>query len=278
MNIGPTAILNAFLNVCMVGQANLIRPALGILSILSIITVTWYFLISLMDETGNSLKELLRKIVFICAFIFIIRSFPWLVKCVISGFEWIGNTAGNQANPSVLNDPSEIMIQGIRVCANLVTEISNSDSITVLGHLIVCFAEFLAIMLCFLIIAAQVFLINVELAIITTLGVMLIPFGVWKPTSFMAEKMFGAIIAYGVQLMVLSFIIAVAFPLLRMLALPPDPNLLAFVNTFFGAALLAFLSWHAPRMAAGMLAGSPSLSVHNVSSAATRFITTFRRL
>jgi len=278
MNIGPTDLLNAFINICMAGQANLIRPALGILGTLSIITITWNVLIWLMDESGSALKELLRKIVFICAFIFIIRSFPWLIKCVISGFAWIGNTAGNQANASIINDPTEIMRQGVRVCANLVTEISNSDSITVLGHLMICFGEFLAIMLCFLIIAAQVFLINVELAIITSLGVMLIPFGVWKPTSFMAEKMFGAIIAYGVQLMVLSFIIAVAFPFLHMLALPPDPNLLAFVNTFFGAALLAFLAWHAPRMAAGLLAGSPSLSVHNVGSVATRFITTFKRL
>lgn len=277
MNIGPTALLNSFLDVCMIGQGNLIRPALGLLAILSIITVAWHALMWSFDESGNALKDFIRKIIFIGAFIFIIKSFPWLVKCVISGFEWVGNTAGNQANASIVNDPSEIMIQGIRVCANLVTEISNSSTITALGHLMICFSEFLAIILCFLIIAAQVFLVNVELAIITTLGVMLIPFGVWKPTAFIAEKLFGAIISYGVQLMVLAFIISVSLPFLRQLALPPDPSLLDFVNTFFGAALLAFLAWHAPRVAAGMISGSPSLSTRDVSSVATRFITTFRR-
>lgn len=278
MNMGPTDLLNVFLNICMAGQANLIRPALGILGTLATITIVWHALMWAFDESGNALKEFLRKIIFIGAFIFIVRSFPWLVRSVISGFTWVGNTAGNQANPSIVNDPTEIMKQGVRVCANLVTEISNSDSITVLGHLMVCFSEFLAIMLCFLIIAVQVFLVNVELAIITTLGVMLIPFGVWRPTSFIAGKVFGAIISFGVRLMVLSFILAITYPFLQQLALPPDPSLLDFVNTFAGAAMLAFLAWHAPGMAAGLISGSPTLSAQNVSSGATRIYTSIRQI
>jgi len=278
MNIGPTDLLNSFLSVCKTGQTNLLKPALGLLGILSIITITWHALMWSFDESGNALKEFLRKVIFIGAFIFIVQSFPWLVKCVISGFTWVGNTAGNPSGASIVNDPTEIMKQGVRVCANLVIEITNSNSISALGHLIVSFGEFLAIILCFVIIAVQVFLVNVELGIITTLGLILIPFGIWKPTSFIAEKVFGAIISFGVKLMVLSFILAVAYPFLQLLALPPEPSLLDFVNTFAGAAMLAFLSFHAPGMAAGMISGSPSLSAQNVSSGASRVYTSIRQI
>lgn len=278
MDIGPTDLLNSFLHVCKIGQANLLKPALGLLGILSTISLALAALWWTFDESGDALKELLRKIIFIGAFIFIVKSFPWLVKCVISGFTWVGNTAGNPSNTMLVYDPTEIMKQGVRVCANLVVEISNSTSLTSLGHLIVCFGEFLAIIICFVIIAVQIFLVNVELGIITTLGLILIPFGIWRPTAFIAEKVFGAIISFGVKLMVLAFIMAVAYPFIQLLALPPNPSLLDFVNTFAGIAMLAFLSFHAPGMAAGLISGSPSLSFHNVSSGATRIYSTIRQV
>jgi type IV secretion system protein TrbL len=270
MNIGPTALLNAFLGICQTGQNRLLSPALGLLGILALITITWHALMWAIDESSDALREFLKKVIFIGAFIFMVKSFPRLVEWVISGFIWVGNTSGNQTNPSIVNDPSEIMAQGVRVCANLASEISNSSTLSALGHLSICFFEFIAIILCFLIIAVQVFLVNVELGIITTLGIMLIPFGVWKPTAFIAEKVFGAIISFGVKLMVLAFILAVAYPFLQQLAIPPDPSLLDFVNTFSGAALLAFLAFHAPSVAAGLIFGNPTLTAQHVTSGVSR--------
>ena len=278
MNIGPTDLLKGFLNICQSGQSHLLSPALRLLSVLALITITWHALMWAIDESSDALKEFLQKVIFIGAFIFIVKSFPWLVGQVISGYIWVGNTAGNQANPSIVNDPTEIMKQGVRVCANLASEISNSSTLSAIGHLCICFFEFIAIILCFLIIALQVFLVNVELGIITTLGIMLIPFGVWKPTAFIAEKVFGAIISFGVKLMVLAFILAVAYPFLQQLAIPPDPSLLDFVNTFSGAALLAFLSFHAPSVAAGLVSGSPALTARHVTSGTTRVVQQVTRL
>ena len=42
--------------------------------------------------------------------------------------------------------------------------------------------------------------------------------------------------------------------------------------------MLAFLSFHAPGMAAGMISGSPSLSAQNVSSGASRVYTSIRQI
>jgi len=278
MNIGPTGVLNAFLDVCKAGQASLLNPALSLLGILALITITWHALMWAFDESGDALKEFIRKIIFIGAFIFLVKSFPWLVNCVISGFTWVGNTAGSHAGASIVNDPTAIMAEGFKVCYNLTVEIANSGGWTQLTHFLTCFAEYIFIISCFMIMAIQVFLVNVELGIITTLGLILIPFGVWKPTAFIAEKVFGAIISFGVKLMVLAFIMAVAYPLMIKLALPPDPSLVDFINTWLGAAMLAFLSFHAPGVAAGLISGSPSLSTQTVSSGASRIYTSIQQI
>ncbi len=270
MNIGPTDLLNAFLNIFQAGQNQLLSPALRLLTVLALITITWHALMWALDESGDALKEFLRKVVFIGAFIFIVKSFPWLVGQVISGFIWVGNTAGNQPNPSIVYNPTEIMRQGFVVCQQLTVEMANSDGFSQFAQYIRNFIEYLLIIICFMIMAIQVFLVNVELGIITTLGIMLIPFGVWKPTAFIAEKVFGAIISFGVKLMVLAFILAIAYPLMRTLELPPDPKITDFITTWLGAAMLAFLSLHAPSVAAGLIFGTPTLTAAHVTSGVSR--------
>jgi type IV secretion system protein TrbL len=223
-----------------------------------------------LDEGSDALREFLKKVIFIGAFIFIVKSFPWLVGQVIKGFIWVGNTAGSQPNPSIVYDPSEIMVQGFKVCQQLTIEMANSDGFSQFAHYIRNFIEYLLIIICFMIMAIQVFLVNVELGIITTLGIMLLPFGVWKPTAFIAEKVFGAIISFGVKLMVLSFILAIAYPLMRTLELPPDPKITDFITTWLGAAMLALLALHAPSVAAGLIFGSPTLTAQHVTSGVSR--------
>ena len=278
MNIGPTALLKAFLHIFQSGQSQLLNPALRLLSVLALITITWNALMWTMDEGSDALKEFLRKVIFIGAFIFIVKSFPLLVGQVISGFIWVGNTAGNQPNPSIVYDPSEIMVQGFKVCQQLTIEMANNDGFSQFAQYIRNFIEYLLIIICFMIMAIQVFLVNVELGIITTLGIMLIPFGVWKPTAFIAEKVFGAIISFGVKLMVLSFILAIAYPLMRSLEIPPDPKITDFINTWLGAALLAFLSLHAPSVAAGLIFGTPTLTAQHVTSGVSRVTQQITRL
>ena len=270
MNNSPTDLLKAFLHICQAGQNQLLSPALRLLSILALITITWHALMWALDESSDAMKEFIRKVIFIGAFIFIVKSFPLLVGQVIKGFIWVGNTAGNQASPLIVYDPSEIMVQGFKVCEQLTVEMANADGVSQLAHYLRNFIEYLLIIICFMIMAIQVFLVNVELGIITTLGLMLVPFGVWKPTAFIAEKVFGAIISFGVKLMVLAFILAIAYPLMRTLELPPDPKITDFITTWLGAAMLAFLSFHAPSVAAGLIFGTPTLTTQHVTSGVSR--------
>jgi len=229
------------------------------------------------DESGNALKEFLRKVIFIGVFVWFVKEWPWITQKAIDGFIWAGGKAGNAGNINVMNDPSAILMEGFRVVANLATALAEASPWELPAYftnLII----FLLIILCYAIIAIQVFLVQVEFGIIATLGLILIPFGVLRPTSFIAEKVFGAIVSFGIKLMVLSFILSITFPMLQQLALPEEPNLLAFVNVFVAAAMLAFLCWHAPSIAASMLSGSPSLTAQTAGSGISRAFSSVRQI
>lgn len=275
--MGPTKILNTFQDFFLSGQSSLLGPALSLLAVLALITITWHSLMWSFDESGNALKEFLRKVIFIGFFIWFVKEFPWLTDQVIKGFIWAGSKAGSSSNISVMNDPSAIMVEGFRVVANLAKAIGSASPWELPAYftnLII----FLLIILCYAIIAIQVFLVQVEFGIIATLGLILIPFGVLRPTSFIAEKVFGAVMSFGIKLMVLSFILSITFPILQQLTIPEEPNLLSFVNVFVASAMLAFLCWHAPSIAASMLYGSPSLSAQTASSGVSRTLSTVRQV
>jgi type IV secretion system protein TrbL len=122
------------------------------------------------------------------------------------------------------------------------------------------------ILLGYFAIAAAAFITYLEFYIVSVLGLILIPFGVFKHTSFLSEKVFGAVIAYGIRLMVLAFVLAVVEPTLAQIQLPVSPTLSQIFTVFLTAFTIAVLSWHAPGIASGLMAGSPSLGVGTIMS------------
>jgi type IV secretion system protein TrbL len=60
--------------------------------------------------------------------------------------------------------------------------------------------------------------------------------------------------------MVLSFIIAAASPVIATITIPAVPNLQQAYMVMLAALSIAFLAWHAPGIAAGMVSGGPTLT------------------
>jgi len=87
-----------------------------------------------------------------------------------------------------------------------------------------------------------------------------LPFGFFEPTKFLAEKAIVAIVSSGVKLMVLAFIMAVIEPTLSTLSFSGNLNFTEIWSALLTVGAVAFLAWNAPGIAAGLLAGSPSLS------------------
>lgn len=124
------------------------------------------------------------------------------------------------------------------------------------------------IILAFGIIILQIFITFVEFYVFALLALFFLAFAVFSKTSFISEKVIGGVISYGVKLMVLSCILSAIGPIINSLSFTVQgtPDFDHIVGACAGCLSLAFITWQAPAVAAGLMAGSPSLSAGTVAS------------
>ncbi|SPD72439.1 P-type conjugative transfer protein TrbL [uncultured Desulfobacterium sp.] len=207
---------------------------------------------------GEKLAAVFRKIIFLGFWLWIVWNFPSLCHAFVQSLIQAGTIAGGGAAPSLL-DPSRIAGYGITATAPLATKLENIGFGLV--DAIVIGWGYLLIMLAFLIIAWQVFYAVLEYYLLVAIVGILLPFGFLQQTKFLAEKAVGAIIASGIKLMVLAFILSIAEPILSNLTFTnADITYNELFAMLLTAGAIAFLAWNAPSVAAGLLAGAPSLS------------------
>jgi type IV secretion system protein TrbL len=256
-----TTLLNAFLAVFSAGPGHLGPAAARLLFLMAGIELTlagiWWVL-----KGENVLVGLIQKTLLLCLFSFFVANWATLVNTVLDGFVWTGFTAGGSspaAGAALIKDPSSIIAQSFIVTQPLESEVSSLSWYNI-GSLVLLGWAYLFTMLAFFMLAIQVFITYLEFYLVAALSLILVPFGVFKHTAFIAERAFGSVVSFGVKLMVLSFIIAAASPVLTAITLPAVPTLQQAYMVMLAAMAIAFLSWHAPGIAAGMISGGPSLT------------------
>jgi type IV secretion system protein TrbL len=256
-----TSLLNAFVGVFSAGPGLLAPTAARILFLISAIELTlaglWWAL-----KGENILVGLLQKTLLIGLFAFFVLNWPTLLNAVLNGFVWVGFQAGGSAPAAgilLIKDPSSIVDQAMLITQPISTEISQL-SWTSIGSLIMFGWAYIFTILAFFFLALQVFVTYLEFYIVAALTLVLVPFGVFKHTAFIAERALGTVISFGVKLMVLSFIIAAAGPVLSAITVAATPTLTQAYSVLLAAMAIAYLAWHAPAIAGGMISGGPSLT------------------
>ncbi|WP_049232963.1 type IV secretion system protein, partial [Pseudomonas aeruginosa] len=76
-----------------------------------------------------------------------------------------------------------------------------------LDAILVLFLAWLVVVLCFFVLAIQLFITLIEFKLTTLAGFVLVPFALWNKTSFLAEKVLGNVVASGVKVLVLAVIV-----------------------------------------------------------------------
>ena len=121
-------------------------------------------------------------------------------------------------------------------------------------------------------IAWNLFVVIIEFYLFSVCAVILIPFAVFKPTAWLAERTIGGTFTIGVKLMVLALIVSIAYDIMGGLDLTPvtDDNYhsIAAVSLM---CVIAYLSWSAPNFAAGIISGGPNLSGSHLLAGAAAF-------
>jgi len=260
-----TTTLTNFVGVFQGGYSRLQPIITGLLAALAGIDIVligfWWAL-----GGGERLTEVIKKVLFLGFWLWFTMSFQANAKAFVDSLITAGLTAGGQAGGyNLLLDPSRIAGYGLTATEQLAKALDDI-SITDIGDMFIFGISYLLIMAAFLIMAIQAFLAVLEYYLITAVAGVLVPWALLPQTKFLAEKAIGAVVAAGIKLMVLAFVIAVTNPVLASIHFSgPEIKLNELWSVLLTTGAIAFLSWHAPSLAASLLAGSPSLSAAGVA-------------
>ena len=253
-----TNTLGQFLTFFNQGWTNL-QPAINwligtMLAIELVLIGLWWAL-----GGGEQLVGVMKKLLYLGFWMWVVTSFPMLAKTFVFSLAEAGEIAGGApASHNILLDPSMIINMGFNNTATL-AETMGEQGLN-FGNALAYGGMWLMTIVAYIIIAWQMFYTVLEFYIVLALVGILLPFGFFQPTKFLAEKSVGAVISSGVKLMVLSFIIAVSSSMLATLTIGASPTIEEGITLVVITGAIAFLAWNAPGIAAGLVSGSPSLS------------------
>lgn len=245
--------------------------AVGLLQILMVIDFVLAILLNLGDD--DHIKTYLKKLLKYGIWIYLIQNWGMIVNAILQSFIKVGIAAGGSSiGMDLMKSPSTICTEGLRLVYPLVEYMTQFKGIFAIFEnpwiIFLTAISILVILAAFIIISIQIFVTYVEFYITATQLLIFLPFGANKFTSFMAEKAIGGIMAYGVKIMVMTSILAAMGPIVRAWTVTanatPTPAILT--GTMAACLLLAYLCWHVPGMAAGIMTGAPSLTAGSVAA------------
>lgn len=245
----------------------LIHGDVGFLaSSLIVIDVTLAMLFWTWGEGEDIVARLVRKTLQVGFFAFLIANWNGLAKIIYLSFSGIGLKAAGSGNPDDLLHPGKIAQTGIDAARPLfdqATALAGPVGIfTNAAQIAVLLLAFAIVLLAFFIIAIQLFVTLIEFKLTTLAGFVLVPFGLFGRTAFLAERVLGNVMATGIKVLVLAVIIGIGSTIFHEFVIDfgGTPPTLEQVGSIALAALtLLGLSIFGPGIASGMISGGPQL-------------------
>jgi type IV secretion system protein TrbL len=269
--MGNTGVIDSFLGVF----TSYIDSGFGLLggevafiaTTLIVIDVTLAALFWAWGADDDIIARLVKKTLFVGVFAYIISNWNNLARIVFESFAGLGLMAsGTSFSVADLMRPGRVAQTGLDAGRPLL------DSISDLMGWIAFFENFIQIacllfawalvVLAFFILAIQLFVTLIEFKLTTLAGFVLIPFGLFGKTAFMAEKVLGNVVSSGIKVLVLAVIIGIGSTLFSQFtagfggATPTIDDAMAIV---LAALSLLGLGIFGPGIANGIVSGGPQL-------------------
>jgi type IV secretion system protein TrbL len=245
----------------------LLQPEVAYLSsTLVAIDITLAGLFWAMGGTDDVIGRLIKKILYVGAFAFIIGNFNFLAGAIFKSFAGLGlEASGGALSAGQLLQPGRLAQVGAQAGQPMLTEIgklagfpsvfANIDTITVL------FIAWIIVIISFFLLAVQLFVAVLEFKLTTLAGFILVPFALWNKTAFLAEKVLGNVVASGIKIMVLAVIVGIGTGLFSQFqsAAGTDPDISEALALVLGSITLLGLGIFGPGIATGLVSGAPQL-------------------
>ncbi|TPL46536.1 P-type conjugative transfer protein TrbL [Mesorhizobium sp. B2-4-6] len=269
--MGGTGVIDHFLEVFtryIDGGFGLLGGEVGfIATTLIVIDVTLAALFWSWGADDDILARLVKKTLFVGVFAYLISNWNNLARIVFESFAGLGlKASGTGFAVDDLMRPGKVAQTGLDAGRPLLDSISN-----LMGYWsffenfiqIACmFFAWALVLLAFFILAVQLFVTLIEFKLTTLAGFVLIPFGLFGKSAFMAERVLGNVISSGIKVLVLAVVIGIGSTLFSEFTsgfgagTPSIDDAMAIV---LAALSLLGLGIFGPGIANGLVSGGPQL-------------------
>ncbi len=233
---------------------------------LIVIDVTLAFLFWTWGEGEDIVARLIRKTIQVGFFAFLIGNWNGLAKIIYLSFSGLGLKAAGSGNASDLLHPGRIAQIGIDAGQPLLDQaaaLGGFPSIVVnFVQIAVLLLAWAIVCLAFFIIAIQLFVTLIEFKLVTLAGFVLVPFGLFGRTAYLAERVLGNVMATGIKVLVLAVIIGIGSTIFNTFignfgGTPPTLEQVASIA--LASLTLLGLAIFGPGIAGGLMSGGPQL-------------------
>ncbi|WP_247350991.1 P-type conjugative transfer protein TrbL [Ralstonia pseudosolanacearum] len=220
------------------------------------------------------MAKLLRKVLYVGAFAYIIGNFNWLASILFRSFAGLGLMAsGSTMSMATFLQPGRLAKTGIDAAAPILQQISEMagfpEVFINIAPIVVMFLAWLIVIVCFFVLAVQLFVTLIEFKLTTLAGFVLVPFALWNKTAFLAEKVLGNVVSSGIKVLVLAVIVGIGTGLFAEFQVTSNEPSVdhALVVMLASLAMLA-LGIFGPGIATGLVSGAPQLGAGAMAGAA----------
>ena len=238
-----------------------------VLATLVVISIAITAILWAIDENHKPSASLVRKVLLVGFFAWLVSQWHTLSQTVIDGFVSLGLKAGGGAMSlgDFLNSPSKIVMQGIKVCVGLFDYIHTiapgpveffAHIDTVLMALIAC----IGVLIAFVLLSIEVTIVVIEFHIVTLIAFVTIPFGILTQTSFLSERAIGYVVSVGIKLMALAIVVSIGTTIFDAYTVSATPDINEDVGLLLGAVVLLMLALKIPAIAGALISGGPQLN------------------
>ncbi|WP_323009775.1 P-type conjugative transfer protein TrbL [Paracoccus sp. (in: a-proteobacteria)] len=269
--MGGTGVIDNFLGVF----TSYIDSGFGLLggevafiaTTLIVIDVTLAALFWSWGADDDIIARLVKKTLFVGVFAYLISNWNNLAQIIFDSFAGLGlKGSGTSFSAADLLRPGKVAQTGLDAGRPLLESISD-----MMGYWsffenfiqIACLMfAWVLVLLAFFILAVQLFVTLIEFKLTTLAGFVLIPFGLFGKTAFMAERVLGNVVSSGIKVLVLAVIIGIGSTLFSQFTAgfggvtPTIDDAMAIV---LAALSLLGLGIFGPGIASGLVSGGPQL-------------------
>lgn len=269
--MGGTGVIDRFLEVF----TSYIDSGFGLLhgevafiaTTLIVIDVTLAALFWSMGEGDDIIARLIKKTLFVGIFAYIIGNWNALAKIVFNSFAGLGlKASGTSFTAAELLQPGRVAQVGLDAGRPILDSISG-----LMGYvsffenfiqIVVLLFAWVVVLLAFFVLAIQLFITLIEFKLATLCGFVLIPFGLFGKTAFMAERVLGNVVSSGIKVLVLAVIIGIGSTLFDQFTTAigsAQPTIEDAMTIVLASLTLLGLGIFGPGIANGIVSGGPQL-------------------